>query len=168
MTDLNDGTISAAAVALRLTAAVIAGVVLGLNRELRMKPAGLKTQPLVALGAAIVTVISIRLAGASDPGAVTRTIQGVVTGVGFVGGGVILHRGGEGSVRGVTTAATIWVAAALGLACGAGFWVEAAIGLVLCLLVLTGGRALEQRMVRPSAGDGDEARSRPESPASPP
>ena len=89
------------------------------------KPAGLRTLALVGLSAALATLLGIELASTgriADIGAVTRVIQGVLTGIGFLGAGVIF-RGEDGKkVTGLTTAATIWVVACLGMACGAGRW----------------------------------------------
>jgi putative Mg2+ transporter-C (MgtC) family protein len=107
----------------------------------------------VSLGAALMTVTSVQLAlagGPMDPSVVTRTVQGIVTGIGFLGGGVILrvpHGDGE-TVRGLTTAATIWVAAALGIACGAGHWATAVLSLGASLVVLVVGRWVERRIHR--------------------
>src|SRR5690242_13416053 len=94
---------------LRLGAATGAGMVVGIERELRHRPAGLRTHMLVSLGAA--TVISI--ATEMDANA-SRVVQGVVTGIGFIGGGAILHS--EGRTEGVTTAASIWVCTMIGVA----------------------------------------------------
>jgi putative Mg2+ transporter-C (MgtC) family protein len=132
---------------LRLLSATILGAVLGLNRNLRGKAAGLRTHSLVSLGAAL-TVLTADLVVGTAPGAdhaaVTRAIQGIIAGVGFLGAGAILksrihHHG----IRGLTTAASIWLAAAVGIACGAGYWLSALIGVVLALVVLTIGRPIE-------------------------
>ena len=134
---------------LRLAAATFIGCLLGLDRELNRKPAGMRTHGLVALGAALVTVVSLGLTlsdGRQDPGAVTRTIQGVVAGVGFVGSGVILRDSDMKSVHGLTTAATIWIAAALGITCGAGYWPIVLGATALTLLVLEAGKRLERRL----------------------
>ncbi len=128
----------------RLGAAVLAGGAIGLNRDLNNKPAGLRTHALVALGAALVTLASGVLAG-GDAGALTRTVQGVITGIGFVGAGVIMHQGrSEQGVHGLTTAASIWVVAALGTACGAGDWVLVGMATALVLLVLVVGGTIER------------------------
>src|SRR6476661_5314755 len=98
-------------VMLRLVAATVIGGAIGLNRELTKKPAGLRTHALVALGAALATVSALQLggvAGGSHGDAASRVIQGIVAGIGFIGGGVILHTDGR-NVVGLTTAATIWV-----------------------------------------------------------
>ena len=154
----------AAQMATRLGAAVVLGGIIGLNRDLHGKPAGLRTHATVALGAAMVTLISMLLLSTpgSDAGAVTRTIQGIVTGVGFIGGGVILHRSDPIGVHGLTTAATVWVAASLGIACGAGQFVLAAIATGLMLMVLIVGGPIERvlhRLIKgkalPASADGD-------------
>jgi putative Mg2+ transporter-C (MgtC) family protein len=141
---------------LRLLAATIIGAVVGLDRELRGKPAGLRTHALVALGASLITVVSIRLGmvdGHFDGNAVSRVIQGIVAGIGFLGGGAILksHDSTIGSVHGLTTATTIWVVSALGIACGAGQWVASVIALVLALIVLVFGNVVEDAARRVAA-----------------
>ena len=107
---------------IRLLAATGIGGAIGLNRELTRKPAGLRTHALVALGSGLVTVTALQLgpgAGGTNADAISRVIQGLIVGIGFVGGGVILHTEGR-SVSGLTTASTIWVAAGLGISCGLG------------------------------------------------
>jgi len=113
--------------------------VLGLNREIHGKPAGMRTHALVALGAALITLVSLELATSGthvDGSAVLRTIQGIMAGIGFLGGGVILRDDSHQSVHGLTTAASVWVVASLGIACGAGQWLTALIALSLTLMVL--------------------------------
>ena len=126
----------------RLTAAVAIGSVIGLDRELRHKPAGLRTHGLVSLGAAAITVTSIQFSGAGDPSGVLRAVQGIITGIGFLGAGVILHPANQGNVLGLTTAASLWVVAGLGIGCGGGLWGStlSAFGLALLILIF-GGRA---------------------------
>jgi len=117
---------------LRLLLAAGLGGLIGIERELRRKPAGLRTNILIALGAALFTIMSIQLgheAGTSD-----RIAAQIVTGIGFVGAGAILRSGHN--VQGMTTAATIWVNAAIGIAAGAGEYAMAAISTVITLLVL--------------------------------
>jgi putative Mg2+ transporter-C (MgtC) family protein len=106
---------------LRLAAAVAAGALIGLDRELRRKPAGLRTLALVSLWSALFVLETIAMAGAYTD-ATSRVIQGVVTGVGFLGAGSIIRGHDEESVRGLTTAASIWLAAATGIACGMAIW----------------------------------------------
>ena len=120
---------------LRLAAAVGAGALIGLDRELRRKPAGLRTLALVALGSAVFILETIDPARAYTD-ATSRVIQGVVTGVGFLGAGAIMRTAGEESVRGLTTAASIWLAAAMGVACGLADWPMVIGGCGLGLLVL--------------------------------
>jgi putative Mg2+ transporter-C (MgtC) family protein len=139
-------------VAARLGGATLAGAVLGINRDLHHKPAGLRTHALVSLGSAVVVVTATSMTG-GDAAGVTRVIQGLVTGVGFIGAGVILHHDAERRVVGLTTAASIWVAAALGSASGAASWVVLALGLMLTLAVLVLGGPIErawERRLRPA------------------
>jgi putative Mg2+ transporter-C (MgtC) family protein len=133
-------------VAARLVAATLIGSGVGLDREIRHKPAGLKTHALVALGSALVTVVAGTLA---DSSAVSRVIQGIIAGVGFLGGGAIL-KGTDELVTGLTTAASIWLVASLGIACGAGEWIIAVIALVIALIVLILGNAAENFFRRTS------------------
>jgi putative Mg2+ transporter-C (MgtC) family protein len=132
------------AIVVRLTLATVMGAAVGLNRELVLKPAGLRTHALVSLGAALTMIVGLTLI--DDVSASSRVIQGIVAGVGFIGGGVILHLRDERTVQGLTTAASIWVVAATGVAAGAGLWRAALITVVLALIVLTGGRALERAL----------------------
>jgi putative Mg2+ transporter-C (MgtC) family protein len=132
-------------IALRLGAALILGSALGLNRELHGKPAGLRTHGLVSLGAAVAVIVSLGIPGeskANDPNAVSRVLQGILTGIGFLGAGVIL-RDPNGHVTGLTTAATIWICAVLGVACGLGYWSVLGIAIGLTALVLVIGKPVE-------------------------
>ena len=127
----------------RLAAAMVAGIVLGVNRELRGKPAGVRTHGLVAIGACLVTVIVMELSSMAspfNPDAVSRAIQGIITGIGFIGGGVILKLPASRSVQGLTTAASVWITACLGIAFGTGMWrtALAAPGLTFVVLLLGG------------------------------
>lgn len=111
---------------IRIGAALLSGLFIGVEREIRNKNAGLKTNALVSLGAAVFVLISLHYRG--EPYVdMTRVMGQVVTGIGFIGAGVILHTGT--TVRGLTTAATIW--------CSAGAGCLAAVGLYKELLVLT-------------------------------
>ena len=137
-------------VVIRLLAATGIGGAIGLNRELTRKPAGLRTHALVALGAALATVSALQLGGVtggSHGDAASRVIQGIVAGIGFIGGGVILHTDGR-NVVGLTTAATIWVAAALGISCAVGQWRVAGSAVLIALVVLVVGRGLESAIHR--------------------
>src|SRR4029077_1304125 len=133
-------------IAVRLGAALILGSALGLNRELHGKPAGLRTHALVSLGAAVATIVSLGFPGDSksiDPNAVSRFLQGILTGIGFVGAGVIL-RDPNGHVTGLTTAATIWICAVLGMVCGLGYWGVLGITVGLTTFALLFGRPIER------------------------
>lgn len=130
----------------RLVLAMVMGALIGLNRELRDKPAGMRTHGLVAVGAALVTIVSTHIAlsmNQVDGNPIARTIQGVVAGVGFLGAGVILKTQDRGTVLGLTTAATIWLVACLGVAAGAGLWVLASTTFVLAMFLLLVGGPIE-------------------------
>jgi putative Mg2+ transporter-C (MgtC) family protein len=129
---------------LRLLVATLIGSCIGLDREVRRKPAGMRTHSLVALGAALVTLVVVRI----DPAvihvdAVSRAIQGIIAGVGFLGGGVILKSNDHENVHGMTTAASIWLVASLGIASGVGQWVAALVALALALIILIVGGPVE-------------------------
>src|ERR1700682_1732074 len=133
-------------VLIRLVAAVVAGSAIGLDREVRHKPAGMRTHALVCLGAALLVVVVVRVGpgGMNRLDSVSRVIQGIIAGVGFLGGGAILKTTtGPEMVRGLTTAATIWLAASLGVACGAGQWGPVVIGTLLSVLIVIVGRPIE-------------------------
>jgi putative Mg2+ transporter-C (MgtC) family protein len=143
---------------LRLGAAALAGAVLGVNRKLRGKAAGLRTHSLVALGSAL-AILAGELVAGSDRGAVTRVIQGTIAGIGFLGAGAILKQGAIG-VRGLTTAATIWLAASVGVACGAGLYGPALVAIALALLVLIVGGPIERLVRRVFGTEEEEPRSK--------
>ena len=133
-------------IAVRLGAALVLGSALGLNRELHGKPAGLRTHALVSLGAAVAIMVALNYQDrslAADPNAIGRVVQGILTGIGFLGAGVIL-RDPAGHVTGLTTAATIWICAVLGIVCGLGYWPILAIALGLTVLALFFGRPVER------------------------
>ena len=130
-------------VLLRLGAATLAGIAIGLNRDLHNKPIGMRTLALVSLGAATVTVASIQFnVMAEHPDALSRVVQGVIQGVmagiSFIGAGVILRDQSKQTVQGLTTAATVWVSAALGIACGLAAWTVMGVAIVLALVALVG------------------------------
>lgn len=129
-------TLSYGTVLLRLAAAVAVGALIGLDRELRHKPAGLRTLALVALGSAVFVLETIDSTRGAYTDATARVIQGIVTGVGFLGAGSIMRGAGEEPVRGLTTAASIWLSAATGIACGLANWPLVIGGGSLGLLVL--------------------------------
>jgi putative Mg2+ transporter-C (MgtC) family protein len=132
-------------IALRLGTAAAAGMAIGLNRDLQGKPIGMRTLGLVALGAAVTAVATIQFSTmAEHPDALSRVVQGIIqgimAGISFIGAGVILRDAHAQSVTGLTTAATVWVTAALGIACGLAAWKVAAtaVGVALFLLVVVG------------------------------
>ena len=135
---------------LRLSLAVVLGGAIGLERELQRKAAGLRTNILICVGAALFTELSIAMSSASgDP---ARIAAQIVTGVGFLGAGTIIQA--RGIVTGLTTAATMWLVAAIGMAVGFGALLEATGATLLVLLVLSLLRPIERVI---------EARSRRES-----
>ena len=119
-------------VAWRLLLAAGLGAAIGLEREYRRKPAGLRTNILIAVGSALFTIVSLQLA--LKGGTPDRIAAQVVTGIGFLGGGAILRRGR--AVQGMTTAATIWMNAAIGMAAGAGESSLAVAATIVTLIVL--------------------------------
>ena len=119
-------------IALRLLLAAFLGGVIGFQREMSGKEAGLRTNMLICLGSALFTVISLYGFAGSDP---ARIAAGIATGIGFIGAGVILHQTG-GPVLGLTTAATIWAVAGIGMAAGAGLYIVSGVATALSLLVL--------------------------------
>jgi putative Mg2+ transporter-C (MgtC) family protein len=130
----------------RLVVAFGIGATLGFDRERRRKPAGLKTHVLVAVASAMLMALSelVQERGGETIGDPVRMAQGVLTGIGFIGAGTIIRQGD--SVTGITTAGTIWMAAALGLVAGAGFYVLAVAGAVLALITVNGLQWLERWM----------------------
>lgn len=139
----------------RLLLAAALGMVIGLEREARQKAAGVRTNMLIALGSALFTIMSMDLVEGS-PADRSRVASNIVTGVGFLGGGAILRTGHN--IQGLTTAATIWVIAAIGMAAGAGRYALAVAATGATLLVLLGLPVLERyvegrvRDVRPTEG----------------
>jgi len=129
-------------VALRLAVAVLVGMIVGLDREWRGKTVGIRTLALVSLGSALVCMATIHYAPiANDVAAMSRVIQGVIqgvmTGIGFLGAGAILKGlDQQQQAHGLTTAATVWVTAALGIACALATWSIVLIGVGLTLIVL--------------------------------
>jgi putative Mg2+ transporter-C (MgtC) family protein len=135
---------------LRMTIAAIVGGVIGFERETLDKAAGLRTHMLVSLGAAVFMAGSLLLVehfkdgpqvSQVDP---TRIASTIVTGVGFLGGGIIFKS--DQRVRGLTTAAGLWVVAAIGMAIGAGFYITGVGATVIALVILVGLRRVESRM----------------------
>jgi putative Mg2+ transporter-C (MgtC) family protein len=146
---------------LQLGLAVLLGGAVGMERELAGKPAGLRTNILICVGAMLFTTMSIQFAfegpGHGDP---TRIASQIVVGVGFIGAGTILHA--RGAVTGLTSAATIWVVAAIGAAIGAGSYIDALDTTLLVTLVLYGLGYLERFVRRRSTHSHVVVRAKPE------
>ena len=141
---------------LRLGAATLAGGLIGLNRDLHGKPIGLKTLGLVGLATAMVVVLvdpSPDHAKITDAG--SRVIQGILTGIGFLGAGVIVHAEHHFRVRGLTSAACTWFAACIGIACGVGQWRIVGTALVIAFTLLIVGRRVERWFHRTLGGKDD-------------
>jgi putative Mg2+ transporter-C (MgtC) family protein len=140
----------------RLVLAAFLGGLLGAEREFRQKSAGFRTNILIAMGSAVFTILSLGLASpSSDP---ARIAAQIVTGIGFLGAGTIMRT--ENRVHGLTTAATVWVNASLGMAAGAGQYRVAILGgaitLIVLLILAPVERALERRVgAQPGSHDRD-------------
>lgn len=143
-------SISYGSVVLRLFAALVLGGALGLEREWSRRPAGLRTHILVACAAALYTLLSGAAAeGGQGPGDPSRVAANVATGIGFIGAGTIMRQGNI--VRGLTTAASLWMAAAIGVACGLEWYPAALTASVMSIVVLALFDIIEQRWL--SGGD---------------
>jgi putative Mg2+ transporter-C (MgtC) family protein len=133
----------------RLCLALLFGAIIGLERQLKGKPAGLRTHMLVCFGSAVFTLIPL-LTNATQPDndPLSRIVQGITAGVGFLGAGEILressHKSQRSEVHGLTSAAAIWVSAALGIVAGCGLWQLGLIAVVLTFLVLNLFKRLEK------------------------
>jgi len=140
-------------IVLRLGAATLAGGLIGLNRDLQGKPIGLRTLGLVGLATAMV-VLAAEAFGSIEkiPDAVSRIIQGILTGIGFLGAGVIVHRENRSRVQGLTSAACTWLTACIGIMCGAGQWRIVIVALAITFLVLIFGGKVERRIHRALGG----------------
>lgn len=138
----------------RLILAAVLGAVLGLEREVRQKTAGLRTNILIAVGAAVFTLMSIEMAAgtAADP---ARIAAQIVTGVGFLGAGAIMRT--RVGVQGLTTAATVWVNAAVGVAAGGGRYhlalIATAVTMIVLLVIAPLEAALDRRLPKRRNGD---------------
>jgi putative Mg2+ transporter-C (MgtC) family protein len=137
-------TREAVRVFVRLVAALIAGAVIGLQRERSGKAAGLRTHMLVSLGTVLFVIAGAEIGMEQD--ALSRVIQGLATGIGFIGAGAILKMESERAIRGLTTAAGIWMTAAIAVAIGVGHLGTAAIGVLFAWIVLALVIKLEPRI----------------------
>jgi putative Mg2+ transporter-C (MgtC) family protein len=136
---------------LRLGAATLAGGAIGLNRDLHGKPVGLRTLGLVGLATATIVILAATFDN-KFPDATSRIIQGILTGIGFLGAGVIIHRENRSRVQGLTSAACTWLAACVGIVCGAGQWRIAAVALGITFTVLIVGGRTERWLHRALGG----------------
>ncbi|MBN2019970.1 MAG: MgtC/SapB family protein [Sedimentisphaerales bacterium] len=128
--------------------AIGCGVAIGLERELKGKAAGLRTNVLICLGAAVFTIISRQMGDGQE--SVTRIAAQIVTGVGFLGAGAVIQD--RGGIHGLTTAATIWLVASIGMACGAKLYELAIITTALAIVVLLGLAQVDKR-IRPNGNN---------------
>jgi putative Mg2+ transporter-C (MgtC) family protein len=135
-----------ARITVRLIVAMIFGAVIGIQRERAGKPAGLRTHMLVALGAAVFIIASGEFG--MNPDSISRVIQGLVTGIGFLGAGAILKLYDKRAVEGLTTAAGIWMTAALGVAVGLGRFGLALVATLLAWMTLSLVRQMEHILNR--------------------
>lgn len=121
-------------IVLRLGISLLVGAIIGLERETKSKPAGLRTNMLVSFGSALIVLIPIEIGAAQQNlDVLGRAISGVISGIGFIGGGAILR---ESKIKGLTTAAAIWVSAALGIAVGCGLWLLGLFGALIAWIIL--------------------------------
>jgi putative Mg2+ transporter-C (MgtC) family protein len=130
-------------VVVRSSAAMLAGAALGLNRDLHGKPTGVRTLGIVGVGSALAVMA---VSDSHDVSAVSRVIQGILTGIGFLGAGVIIRNSGGQQIHGLTTAACTWLTACIGVTCGAGEWRIVLVGVFLAFLVLVVGGPLEKAL----------------------
>lgn len=129
--------------AIRMSAATASGAVIGINRDMAQAPIGVRTLGLVALGSATITVAAIQVTGmAENADALSRVVQGLIQGImggiSFIGAGVIPRDARARTVEGLTTAAAVWVTAALGIACGLGSWHTVLLGTTIAVVLLAG------------------------------
>jgi len=137
LTELSDGLPDSAQITrimIRMTAAALLGAVVGMQREHAGKSAGLRTHMLVALGAALFVIAPLEFGMSSSD--LSRVIQGLTTGIGFIGAGAILKLSEQREIQGLTTAAGIWMTAAIGIAVGLGRWGSAALGVLMIWIIL--------------------------------
>lgn len=149
-----------ARIVIRLLAAMLLGAIVGIQREYIGKPAGLRTHMLVALGAALFVLASMESGMTSAD--LSRVIQGLATGIGFIGGGAILKLSEQHEIRGLTTAAGIWTTAAIGVAAGLGRIGLATLGMLLTWFILAVVGKIEHRIIAARAASGDDAETRGE------
>jgi putative Mg2+ transporter-C (MgtC) family protein len=154
-------------IVLRLGAATLAGGLIGLNRDLHGKPIGLRTLGLVGLATAMVVVLADPSGNATKfPDATSRIIQGILTGIGFLGAGVIIHSENRSRVQGLTSAACTWLTACFGIMCGAGYWRIVIVALGITFIVLIFGGRIE-RGLHGALGGKETPKQKPADPGPP-
>jgi len=161
---LHFGALPPGEVALRLGLAVVFGLAIGLDREMRDKPAGLRTHAMISLAACSFALLALGFVHIlaesggntmrADP---VRVLEAVATGVAFLGGGAIIQA--RGDVRGITTGAGIWLAGAVGLACGGGFYFLALLTTVLGIILLAVLGFIEKRLIEGRPAQSEKATS---------
>ena len=144
-------------IVLRLLAALVIGAAIGIERHLHGQAAGLRTHAVVAMAAALAVLIvaPVSPTGATQADAQSRVLQGILTGVGFLGAGVILHAAGKHRIHGLTSAALIWITAVFGALCGHGRIDVAMVGAAMVLAVLLVGGRFERKLHEGRAGSRD-------------
>ena len=142
-TDVSDLT-EATIICVRLSVAILLGAAIGYDRERRGKAAGLRTHMMVSLGAAMFVLVPLR--SGMEVADLSRVVQGVIAGIGFLGAGAILKQDRHALIRGLTTASSIWVAAAVGVSAGMGREITAIIGTLAALFILVVMARVESTM----------------------
>jgi putative Mg2+ transporter-C (MgtC) family protein len=147
---------------LRLGVATLAGGLIGLNRDLHGKPIGLRTLGLVSLATAMIVLFADQSAASGKiTDATSRVIQGILTGIGFLGAGVIIRTEHHARIRGLTSAACTWLTACVGVICGAGQWRIAAVALTITFAVLIAGGRTERALHHLIGGRDDDKPTKP-------
>ncbi|OAX58009.1 MgtC/SapB family protein [Xanthomonas graminis] len=155
MIDLSD-------IVLRLGAAALAGGAIGLNRDLHGKPIGVRTLGLVGLATAMVVLLADPIGNGGFTDAGSRVIQGILTGIGFLGAGVIYHTQRHVRVHGLTSAACAWLTACIGIMCGAGHWRIVTVSLVITFVILLFGGRVERALHKALGGKAGHAPATPD------
>ncbi|CTP90937.1 MgtC/SapB family protein [Xanthomonas graminis] len=155
MIDLSD-------IVLRLGAAALAGGAIGLNRDLHGKPIGVRTLGLVGLATAMVVLLADPIGNGGFTDAGSRVIQGILTGIGFLGAGVIYHTQRHVRVHGLTSAACAWLTACVGIMCGAGHWRIVTVSLVITFVILLFGGRVESALHKALGGKAGHAPGTPD------
>ena len=160
-----DQTLTILDIAARLAVAAVLGGAIGLDRNLHAKSTGIRTHGLVAVGAAFVVISVATIDGTFDQDAAARVAQGILAGIGFLGAGVIIRHTEGGKVHGLTTAASIWATAAIGVGCAVGLIAATTMATAIMLAVVVFGGRIERALRRflarhgldePKSGDGAE------------